>query len=94
MQEAFGDRNSFNETAFIMNVHAPDQSKLLGFEYRFAKDWDTGETPRTEFSAQYQHELFSSGVWHGYATAGVVFQKYYSSINVWGIQAGFVLRLF
>lgn len=94
MQEAFGENQSFSETSFMLNVHAPDQSKLIGFEYRFAKDWDTGATPRTEFGIQYQHELFSSGVLHGYATAGVVFQKYYSSIDVWGMQLGFVFRLF
>ena len=94
MHEAFGDGQNFNENSFNLNVHATDQSKVLGFEYRFAKDWETNETPRTEFSAQYQHELFTSGVWHGYATGGVVFQKYYSTIKVWGIQAGLVIRLF
>lgn len=94
MQEAFNNNRLFSETAFIMNVHAPDQSKLIGFEYRFAKDWDTGVNPRNEFSIQYQHELFNKGKLHGYASAGAVFQRYYNSINIWGIEAGFVFRIF
>jgi hypothetical protein len=94
MQEAFNDKEMFSETAFLLFVHAPDQSKLLGFEYRFAKDWDTGSNPRWELSAQYQHELFNKGLLHGYASVGTVFQKYYNEIEVWGIQAGFVIRIF
>jgi hypothetical protein len=94
MQEAFNTEEMFYESAFLFFVHAPDQSKLLGFEYRFAKDFDTGANPRWELSAQYQHELFNKGVLHGYASVGTVFQKYYNEIEVWGIQAGFVFRIF
>jgi len=94
MQEAFSAERTFSETAFLMFVHAPDQSKILGFEYRFSKDFDTGSNPRWELSAQYQHELFNKGALHGYATVGTVFQKYYNTIDVWGIQAGFVFRIF
>src|SRR5688572_3271930 len=74
MQEAFNAEEMFYESAFLLFVHAPDQSKLLGFEYRFAKDFDTGANPRWELSAQYQHEIFNKGALHGYASAGTVFQ--------------------
>jgi hypothetical protein len=94
MQEAFGARREFSESAFMLFIHAPDQSKNIGFEYRFAKDWETGANPRREFSIQYQHEIFRTGILHGYATAGGVYQKYYNTIEVWGIQAGLMLRLF
>lgn len=94
MQEAFGARRTFSESAFLFNVHAKDQSKVLAFEYRFAKDWQTGVNPRRELSAQYQHELFATGVLHGYLTAGVTYQKYYNTIEVWGIQGGLMFRLF
>jgi hypothetical protein len=94
MQEAFNAKEMFSETAFLLNVHAPDQTKQIGFEYRFAKDWDTGANPRREFSVQYQHQIFSTGILHGYATIGGIYQKYYNAISVWGIQAGIVLRLF
>jgi hypothetical protein len=94
MKEAFGEGRSFNESAFMFYVHAPDQSKVIGFEYRFAKDWNTGVNPRREFSAQYQHELFRAGALHGYVTAGFVYQRYYNSIDIWGIQGGLIFRLF
>ena len=94
MKEAFNTKETFSESAFMLFVHAPDQSKLLGFEYRFSKDWDTGIKPRWELSAQYQHELFNRGALHGYASVGTVFQKYYEQVEVWGIQAGFVFRIF
>lgn len=94
MQEAFSEESSFSETAFMLMVHAPDQTKVLGFEYRFAKDWDTGANPRREFSVQYQHQLFNTGNLHGYATVGGIYQRYYNSIDVWGIQGGLMFRFF
>lgn len=94
MQEAFNTKESFSETAFMFLIHAPDQTKVLGFEYRFAKDWDTGVNPRREFSIQYQQQLFSTGALHGYITVGGVYQKYYDEIEIWGIQAGMMFRLF
>jgi hypothetical protein len=94
MQEAFSEEESFSETAFMLMVHAPDQTKILGFEYRFAKDWDSGANPRREFSVQYQHQLFNRGKLHGYATVGGIYQRYYNSIDVWGIQGGLMFRFF
>lgn len=94
MQEAFESKRSFNETAFLLGVHAPDQTKMVLFEYRFAKDWNTGLNPRREFSIQYQHQIFSAGSLHGNFSAGAVYQKYYNSIEIWGVQAGIVFRIF
>jgi hypothetical protein len=94
MQEAFEDKRYFSESAFILNIHAPDQSKVVGFEFRFAKDWDTGENPRREFNIQYQHQVFQASALHGYITLGGLYQRYYNSIDVWGIQTGLVFRFF
>ncbi len=94
LQEAFNTNEMFSESAFMLFVHAPDQTKSLGFEYRFSKDFETDANPRREFSVQYQHQLFSTGALHGYATVGGVYQKYYNVIEVWGVQAGLVFRIF
>jgi hypothetical protein len=94
MQETFGGEGMYSESALMMLVHAHDQTKVLGFEYRFSKDFETGANPRREFSVQYQHQLFERGILHGYATVGGVYQKYYNAIEVWGVQAGLVFRLF
>lgn len=94
MQEAFEDHRYFSETAFMLNIHAPDQSKVLGFEFRFAKDWDSGLNPRREFSIQYQHQIFEASKLHGYVTVGGLYQRYYNSIDIWGIETGMVFRVF
>lgn len=94
MQEAFNEYTYFSESSFMLNIHAPDQSKVLGFEYRFAKDWDTGANPRREFSIQYQHQIFQASALHGYITLGGLYQRYYNSIDVLGIQTGLVFRFF
>lgn len=94
MTEAFEAKRTFNESAFYLGVHAPDQSKTIGFEYRFSKDWETGANPRREFSVQYQHQIFSAGALHGNLSVGAVYQRYYNSIEIWGVQAGVVFRIF
>ena len=94
MQEAFEDYQYFSESAFIFNVHAPDQRKLIGLEYRFSKDWNTGANPRREFSIQYQHQIFQASILHGYIAFGGLYQRYYNRIDVWGIQTGLVFCFF
>ncbi len=94
MQEAFEDHQYFSESTLMLNIHAADQSKVLGFEYRFSKDWYTGANPRQEFSIQYQEQIFQASLLHGYVSLGGLYQRYYSSIDVWGIQAGLVFRFF
>lgn len=94
MQEAFESYRYFSESAMMLNIHAPDQSKTLGFEFRFAKDWDTGVNPRRELSVQYQHQIFHASALHGYVTIGGLYQRYYNSITVWGVETGLVFRFF
>lgn len=94
MQEAFEDYQYFSESSFIFNIHAPDQRKVIGLEYRFSKDWHTGANPRREFSIQYQQQIFQASILHGYVTLGGLYQRYYNSIDVWGIQTGLVFRFF
>ncbi len=94
MQEAFNAHKAFSESTAMVLVHAPDQTKVLGFEFRTSKDWSTDANPRREFSIQYQNQLFVTGKMHGYASLGWVYQRYYNSINVWGIQGGLVFRFF
>lgn len=94
MQEAFEEHRYFSESSLMLNIHAPDQRKVLGFEFRFSKDWDTGANPRREFNIQYQQQIFQASVLHGYVTLGGLYQRYYNRIDVWGIQTGLVFRFF
>lgn len=94
MQENFGEHDSFFESAITGSYEFPRTGWGTFAEMRWAKDFETDAVPRREFVLQAQRELTSQGAFHLYATGGLQFQRYYSSINVWGIQLGLVARFF
>jgi hypothetical protein len=92
MLEGFGDKQPFSESSISLNFMHGDWG---GFsEYRAAHDFDTDAVPRREFNLQVHRQVFESGHWHGFVSGGFQFQRYYSSINVWGIQLGMLFRLY
>ena len=93
MQENFGGRKSFFESSFGLFVQSNSKKIGASIEYRVAQDYDTGVNPRREFSAQFEKRLSSRGYWNSYLTVGGVYQRYYESISVWGIQAGIAFRI-
>lgn len=94
MHEAFGDGKIFNESAAGISVMSPDQ-RIGGFgEFRWSRDFSTGSNPRLEASVNVQRKLFDHNAMHMFATGGVMFQRYYNEINVWGVQAGFALKFY
>lgn len=94
MVEAFGNRKEYTEATIGFGIHAPDHSNAFFMEYREAFQSNADVTARIEFSANYQHQIFRTGALHGYVSAGVVYQKYYGTIDFWGLQAGVVFRVF
>jgi hypothetical protein len=94
MHEAFGDGNIYSESAIGLSVMRPDQ-KIGGMgEFRWSRDYTYNTTPRLEASLGVQRKLFDRKAIHMFATGGVMFQRYYSSINVWGMQAGLAFKLY
>jgi hypothetical protein len=94
MKENFGDRMSFFESTFSSNLMFEDNQWGGFIEWRSAKDFETGVVPRREFNLQVQRQIFQTRALHGMVTAGLQFQRYYSQINVWGMQGGFILKLY
>jgi hypothetical protein len=94
MTENFGEHRSFSESTLGLTVQSADQKMGVTAEYRWAKNFDTGSVPRREWSLSGQRKLFDSGILHGFATGGFLFQRYYSDVNVWGLQGGFALKLY
>jgi hypothetical protein len=94
MKENFGGRESFFESTF--GVFIQSSSKRIGgmIEYRLAQDFSTDLLARRELAAQFEYRLSSTGYLNTYFTLGGVYQQYYESISVWGIQAGIALRVF
>jgi hypothetical protein len=94
MHEAFGDGNSFSESVAGVSVMTDDQRRGVMGEFRWARDYVTNRTPRIEGSIFYQQKLFDHGAIHMFATGGVMYQRYYNQINVWGMQAGLAFKLY
>lgn len=87
LHEAFEGTRSYGEWTAALQLQ-PAISKCGGtIEYR-------GSSPRKEVNAHLQYHLFDKGILHGFATAGVVYQRYYEDIKAWGLQGGFVCRLY
>jgi hypothetical protein len=93
MQEDFGTRESFGETTAGMSIYSNKRMINGSMEYRWARDWSTGSFPRKEFNAFVEHQVFGQGRFHGFVTLGGMYQRYYDTVNVWGVQTGFVLKL-
>lgn len=66
-----------------------DKDKYLAnLEFRIAKDYNKGSTPRTEGNIRMNYRILKLDNLSGYATLGGLYQNYYSSIDLWCIQAG------
>lgn len=94
MHEAFGDGNSYSESAAGLSVMSDNQRSGVMGEFRWARDYATNRNPRLEGSIFYQQKLFDHKAIHMFATGGVQFQRYYNEINVWGIQGGLAFKLY
>jgi hypothetical protein len=87
MQEAFEARNSFPEwsVAFQYNPTVHGWGGVV--EYR-------GAEVRKEVSGYALYKVFDHKALHGFVSAGVQYQRHYQSINTWGVQGGFVLKVY
>ena len=69
--------------ANFQNARGHDWSAIGGMaEFRWAKDYTTGGSPRIEASLGVQRKLFDHNSIHMFATGGAMFQRYYNEINV------------
>jgi hypothetical protein len=94
MKENFGGRQTFFESSVGALIQSSSKKTGVSFEYRWAKDFETDITARREFSVQFEKRLIARGYWNTYFSIGGVYQRYYESISVWGIQAGLAFRIF
>jgi hypothetical protein len=87
MIEAFGGRNTFLEWT-AGGQYQPRASKWGAVaEYR-------GAEVRKEVSGFAQYEVFDHRALHGYLTMGATYQRFYQTISTWGLQGGFVCKLY
>jgi len=87
LHENYSGGKTFSE--WTLGLHVQSNNQQIGgmAEYRWSD-------PRNEWNAQGQFRIFQSRALNGYLTAGVVRQRYYDTVTVWGLQGGFMLRIF
>jgi hypothetical protein len=88
LSERFGAGRKFNESV-VGGEWRSGSGKLGAFgEYRWAKDRDAGETPRTEINCSIYTTIVNRPGYNISFTIGGVYQQYYSEVPVWGLQGG------
>jgi hypothetical protein len=94
MYERFGENNSFNES--VVGAQWRSSSGRIGAlgEYRTARNYGTGERPRTEVNVSFIRTISHTARFDLSVTLGGVYQLYYSEIPVWGMQGGLVARVY
>lgn len=91
LQELDGGEGLFPEYTFGLDLRLKDNQWRGGGELRVASDGQTEIVPRLETSGRVQYRLFEGAGLAGYATGGLTFQRYYESLNVWGVVTGLSL---
>lgn len=87
LQETFNERQAFPEWTAGLN-YQPHARRVGGMaEFRSAE-------PRKEASAFAQYRLFDKRTMHGFITVGLMYQRHYRSVTTWGLQGGFILRIY
>ena len=94
MIENYGARQSFFEWTAGVGILPGNQNFGGTVEYRVAKDYNTNAIPRREVNFFLEKQIFATGALHGSLTLGGVYQRYYESVSVWGMQAGLVMRIY
>jgi hypothetical protein len=94
LYERFGSKQSFFEWTTGISFYSNSQTIVANMEYRVAKDFLTNDIPRREINFSLEKQIFNAGGLRGYATLGGVYQRYYQSVSVWGLQTGLVIRIF
>ncbi|MEZ4883338.1 MAG: hypothetical protein R3E32_01285 [Chitinophagales bacterium] len=95
MHEYSGGKSTYNEHFFGLDIRwNKDASITSNAEFRIAKDYSTGATPRLELNLRVNQKIFEKGRIVGYWTVGGIYQRYFNQINVWTGQTGlnFALR--
>jgi hypothetical protein len=87
ISEQWAGGNTYGEWTGAIDIH-PVEKRFGGVgEYR-------GAESRREISGFLKYRLFDRGVLHGFTTAGIIYQRYYSTVTVWGMQAGMIFNLY
>jgi hypothetical protein len=85
LHEDYSGGKTFGEWTLGLQLLSDNQNLGGMTEYRWSE-------PRKEWNGHVHYRIMESRHFHIYVTGGGMFQRYYKSINVWGLQGGLMLR--
>jgi len=78
----------FSESYIGLDWYMKKNLYLTTAEFRIAKDYETGATPRAEGNLRFNYKVLDNKNLYGYVTAGCIYQNYYNSVDLWTAQVG------
>lgn len=86
-------RTAFNEHTIALDLYLKENLITPSFEFRIAKDYTNGSTPRIEVHAKCGYRFIKTDHLDGFLVGGLLFQQYYSKIDAMNIQFGLNFNL-
>jgi hypothetical protein len=84
--------SAFLEYLLGLDANWMEHQYLATGEFRIAKDYSTGATPRLETNLRFNYRILKTQHLNGYAMLGGMYQNYYNSVDVWTAQTGFAFN--
>lgn len=84
--------NTYMEYFLGLDANWMEQQYLASGEFRIAKDYSNGGTPRLETNFRFNYRILKTEHLTGYAMLGGLYQNYFREINVWTAQTGFAFN--
>jgi hypothetical protein len=81
-------KNVFNEQFISVELRMNEQQFITTLEGRYAADYSNGNHVFSEINFRTNFRFIRFDHIAGYLMAGLVYQKYYDSIDLWSIQTG------
>ncbi len=86
--------DTYIEHFFGLDLHFNQRKVNPTTEFRIAKDYETDATPRVEWNTRIDFRIFNIGKLDVNLMAGLLYQRYFSSVDFFFIQTGVSLSFY
>ncbi|MFK7904699.1 MAG: hypothetical protein AB8B69_06225 [Chitinophagales bacterium] len=94
MHEYYSEGRTYTEHFFGLDTRWGESKNFTSnIEFRLAKDYNTGATPRLELNLKLNRKIYEKGRIVGYWSVGGIYQRYFNQVNVWTGQTGLSFML-
>lgn len=95
-EDEYGDalpKETYNEHFIALEIRIHDRKILTGIEGRGAWDYEVSENVFHEINLRGSYRFINSNNLFAYLTFGVIYQNYYSSVDLLSVQSGLTFNL-